>query len=189
MNNQSSSLKNNFLISMPMLGQHKYPNSVIYICHQGEYGSMGIIINQEYDMDLYTMLQHLHIHCDSNIHQQTVYHGGDVQNDRGFILHPFKQSDDWLSSYRVSDSLSLTSSVDILEAMAVGLGPKQSLVALGYIGWGPGELESEIIDNLWLNCPVNLDIIFSVAAGDKMQAAASSLGVSLERLTSHSGKA
>ncbi len=189
MKKQSSSLKNNFLISMPVLGDNKYHDTMVYICHQGEYGSMGIIINQEYNMDLETMLHHLKISTNENILNQPIYHGGDVQNDRGFILHPHNSKDNWLSSYKVSEDLSLTSSVDILEAMAIGKGPTSTLIAMGYIGWGPGELESEIINNLWLNCPVNLDIIFDVAADDKMQAAASLIGVKLDSLTSHSGKA
>ncbi len=174
---------------MPVLGENKYRNSLIYICHQGEYGSMGIILNQEYDMDLASMLQHLDIKTNHKIPNQVVYRGGDVQNDRGFILHPHNPDDDWLSSYQVSEALSLTSSVDILEAMAIGDGPKTAHIALGYIGWKPAELETEIIDNLWLNCPVNLDIIFNVAAADKMQAAASLIGVELNALTTHSGNA
>lgn len=189
MKKQSSSLKNNFLISMPVLGDNKYHDTMVYVCHQGEYGSMGIIINQEYNMDLATMLQHLKIPSNEHILNQPIFHGGDVQNDRGFILHPHNSEDTWLSSYKVSEELSLTSSVDILESMAVGEGPTSTLIAMGYIGWGPGELEAEIINNLWLNCPVNLDIIFTVAADEKMQAAASLIGVKLDSLTSHSGKA
>jgi len=189
MNTSSVGLKNNFIISMPTLRDNKYHKTLIYICHQGEYGSMGIIVNREYHMDLNTMLEHLNIHCHPQFLNQPIYCGGDVQNDRGFILHPYNPQEKWLSSYQVSDQLSLTSSMDILEAMAIGQGPKTSHVALGYIGWGPGELETEIIDNLWLNCAVNLDIIFDVAAADKMQAAATSIGVTLDSLTSHSGKA
>ena len=189
MSTSSVSLKNNFIISMPALGGDKYQNTLIYICHQGEYGSMGIIINQEYPMDLKTMLGHLNIASNQHILNQPVYCGGDVQNDRGFILHPYDPADKWLSSYQVSDELSLTSSVDILEAMAIGSGPSSSHIALGYIGWGPGELETEFINNLWLNCAVNLDIIFAVTAVDKIQAAAASIGVKLDSLTSHSGKA
>jgi len=189
MNTSIVSLKNNFIISMPTLGGDKYQNTLIYICHQGEYGSMGIIINQEYPMDLKNMLGHLNIDSNQHILNQPVYYGGNVQNDRGFILHPYDPVDKWLSSYKVSDELSLTSSVDILEAMAIGSGPSSSHIALGYIGWGPRELETEFINNLWLNCSANLDIIFAVAAVDKMQAAATSIGVKLDSLTSHSGKA
>jgi putative transcriptional regulator len=185
----ANSLKNSLLISMPSLLENKYKNSLIYLCHQGEYGSMGIILNQKYNMDLSTMLQHLDIDSNAELYDQPVYCGGEIQSDRGFILHPYIPDHDWLSSYRVNDELNLTSSADILEAMAVGNGPEISHVSLGYIGWGPGELETEIIDNLWLNCPVNLDIIFTVAADDKLQAAASLIGVNLDSLTSHSGKA
>ncbi|NRA20924.1 MAG: YqgE/AlgH family protein [Oceanospirillaceae bacterium] len=189
MNIPSGSLKNDFLIAMPVFGASEYQNSLVYICHQGEYGSMGIIINQEYHMDLTTMLAHLNIDTNQQVLNQPVYRGGDVQDDRGFILHPHNSEDNWLSSYQLSDELSLTSSVDILEALALGKGPTSSHIALGYIGWGPGELETEIIDNLWLNCPATLAIIFEVAAGDKMQAAASSMGVNLSSLTTIRGKA
>lgn len=189
MNKSSSSLKNNFLISMPVLGDNKYHDSLIYICHQGEYGSMGITLNQEYHMDLKTMLGHLNITTNQDILSQPVYRGGDVQSDRGFILHPHNSADNWLSSYQLNDELSLTSSADILEAMAIGKGPTSSHIALGYIGWSPGELEAEIIENVWLNCPIDLEIIFNLAAADKMQAAASLIGVNLASLTSFSGKA
>jgi putative transcriptional regulator len=182
-------LKNNFLISMPALQSDQYKNALIYVCHQSEYGSMGIIINQEYSMDLATMLNHLQITCIASSATQNIFYGGDTQNDRGFILHPYCEQDSWLSSYQVSEALSLTSSTDILEAIAVGQGPKQSLVALGYISWGPGELENEFIDNFWLNCPANLDIIFNIAAPEKMQAAATLIGIKLDALISYSGQA
>lgn len=186
---QGSNLKDNFLISMPSLGESQYKNTIIYLCHQGEYGSMGIVLNHEYDMDLKTMFSHLNIPCDDHTPNQKIYHGGPVQNDRGFILHPYQAEDSWLSSYQVSDELSLTSSLDILELISTGRGPSSVFMALGYIGWGPGELEQEIIDNLWLSCPANLDIIFNVPAAEKMQAAASQLGVDLELLSNHSGNA
>lgn len=181
-----STLKNNFLIST--LGNSEHKNTLIFVCHQSEYGSMGIILNQEYNTDLATMFEHLQIKMLSSLAKQSVFYGGDVQNARGFILHPHNELDNWLSSYQVSEELSLTSSNDVLEAIAAGTGPAKSFVALGYINWGPAELENQLMDNLWLNCPVNLDIIFSVAPHKKMQAAAQLIGIKLEALTLYSGK-
>ena len=189
MNKQNINLKDSFLISMPSSHESEYKDSLIYLCHHGLFGSMGFILNQTFHMDLITMLGHLNIPTNENITNQTLYRGGKIQSDRGFVLHPYDEHNNFSSSYLASNKLTLTSSTDILEAMALGQGPKKALIALGYINWQPGELESEIMNNLWLNCPANLDIIFDVAAKDKIQAAASLLGVNLDQLSSHTGHA
>lgn len=189
MNKKNINLKDSFLIAMPGSKNSEYFGSLIYICHHGLFGSMGFIVNQAYHMDLQTMLGHLDIPTDENILNQTLYRGGDIQDDRGFVLHPYNENDNFNSSYAASNELILTSSTDILKDMAIGKGPKKSLIALGYINWQPEELESEIMNNLWLNCPAKLDIIFNVAAKDKLQAAASLLGVDLGKLSSHIGNA
>jgi len=189
MNKQNINLKDSFLVAMPNLKDSEHKDALIYLCHHGEYGSMGIILNKAYDMDLKTMLGHLDISANEHMSNQDVFRGGNIQSDRGFVLHPFAQDNDYIASYKASDELSLTSSTDILEDMALGKGPKQAIIALGYISWAPGKLESEIMDNLWLNCPSSLEVIFNVNSKDKMQAAASLIGVNLAQLTSHSGQA
>lgn len=189
MKKHSDSLKNTFLLSMPNRDEPRAADTFIYICHQGEYGSMGLQLNLAYPMDLLGMLKHLDIPCTQNSCNQPLYRGGDKQNQRGFILHPTSQDDNWLSSYQVSDTLSLTSSLDILESIANGEGPDKSIITLGYTGWGPGELEQQIIDNHWLSCPANLDIIFETAAADKMKAAAAQIGVDLSTIATHTGHA
>lgn len=186
---QNINLKDSFLVAMPNLKDSEHTGSLIYLCHHGEYGSMGIILNKAYNMDLKTMLGHLDISTSEHMSNQDVFRGGNIQSDRGFVLHPFALGNDYIASYRASDELSLTSSIDILEAMAIGEGPEQALIALGYISWAPGELESEIMNNRWLNCPSSLEVIFNVDSKDKMQAAASLIGVNLTQLTNHSGQA
>ncbi|MGB1236601.1 MAG: YqgE/AlgH family protein [Pseudomonadales bacterium] len=189
MNSKSDSLKNTFLVSMPSYCEHPFGDSILYICHHGEYGSMALQLNTRYPMDLHAMLTHLDIPCEDSFVNQPLYRGGDKQAERGFVLHPFNACDNWLSSYQVSDELSLTSSLDILEAIASGQGPAKSVIALGYTGWKPGELEQQISDNLWLSCPANLAIIFDTAAPAKMQAAATQLGVDLDTIATVSGRA
>lgn len=182
------SLQDYFLISMPHLEDRNFDHTVTYICDHSEYGAMGIVVNRQLDINFHELVQHLDLHETPTIGHTPVYAGGPVQSDRGFILH---RSDEhhWASSYPISDKLSLTTSLDILEAIANGNGPSQYLIALGYAGWGAGQLEQELIDNVWLSCPANLDIMFDTPAEDRLDAAASVLGVNLNLLTSQSGHA
>ena len=111
-----------------------------------------------------------------------------MQNDRGFILHsPVEQQ--FASSLHINSTLTLTTSVDILETIANDAGPENYLVALGYAGWGSGQLEQELSDNVWLSCPADSDILFAIPAAERLQAAAAILGVNLDLLTSQSGHA
>ena len=182
------SLQDHFLISMPHMADQHFDHTVTYICDHSEYGAMGIVVNRPLDMDFQELMEHLKLDKDTVINNAPIYAGGPVQSDRGFILHLSDQSN-WASSYPISDQLSLTTSMDILEAIANGDAPHQYLIALGYAGWGVGQLEQEMSDNTWLSCTANLDIIFDTPAEERLQAAASILGVNLDLLTSQSGHA
>ncbi|MBN0988411.1 putative transcriptional regulator [Amphritea atlantica] len=181
------SLQGHFLISMPHMDDPNFAQTVIYICEHNESGAMGIVVNRPIEMDLGQLLQHLEFSYNSDLND-LIYAGGPVQNDRGFILHRHT-ANQWESCYDVTDELTLTTSLDILQAISEHSGPEQFLVALGYAGWGPGQLEQELSDNVWLSCPANLDIMFRTPAEERLQAAAATMGINLDLLTSQSGHA
>lgn len=184
----STYLRDHFLISMPHLQDDEFAQTIIYLCDHSEYGAMGIVINRLLSMPLGEMLSHLEMPAATQAAQLPVYAGGPVQNDRGFVLHKEYLGNPWLATHAITDEIFLTTSTDILEAIAQGA-PAEAIVALGYAGWGPGQLEQEISDNLWLSCQANSDIMFNLPAEERMQAAAALLGINLNLLTAHSGHA
>jgi putative transcriptional regulator len=121
------------------------------------------------------------------VREKLIYHGGPVQEERGFILH--KPLGEWNSSLKINDNLALTTSRDILEAIAHDDGPEQSIIALGYAGWSPGQLEQEIADNAWLNCQAEEQIIFDIPTEKRWQSAADLLGIDLQLLSNETGHA
>lgn len=187
----STRLRNQFLISMPHLSDPNFAQTLTYICDHSEYGAMGLIINRPTGMRLPELLGHLQLNGEAEtLKEQPVYTGGPVHADRGFVLHsPDGYRAQWLNTHRVSNEVSLTTSLDILEALAIGCGPSDFVIALGYAGWGPGQLEEELSNNLWLSCPANSDIMFRMPAEERLQSAASMLGINLNLLTAHAGHA
>ncbi|NVK39690.1 MAG: YqgE/AlgH family protein [Oceanospirillaceae bacterium] len=186
------SLRDHFLISMPHMHDLHFAQTVTYICDHSEYGAMGIVINRQIDLQLNDLLKHLELEREIQVRDnRPIYAGGPVQGERGFVLHrtPQGTTPPWLASYQVTDEVCLTTSIDILEAIACGSGPSDALIALGYAGWGAGQLEREISENAWLSCPANLDIIFRIPADERLQAAASTLGINLDLLTAQAGHA
>ncbi len=183
----SSNFTNQFLIAMPGLEDPNFFHSVTYICEHNEQGAMGIVINQPTDLTLKTVLDHMDIEADDKAAEIPVFHGGPVQTDRGFVLH--SPAGAWSSSMPVSEGVQVTTSRDILEAMARHEGPKDVLVALGYAGWGAGQLEQEIADNAWLTTPADLDILFRLPPDQRWQAAAARLGVDLSLISGDAGHA
>lgn len=181
-------LQGHFLISMPHMDDQNFDHTVTYICDHNENGAMGIVVNRPLEMPLSELFEHLELANAANFSDIPVYSGGPVQNDRGFILHsPVEQQ--FASSLHINSTLTLTTSVDILETIANDAGPENYLVALGYAGWGSGQLEQELSDNVWLSCPADSDILFAIPAAERLQAAAAILGVNLDLLTSQSGHA
>lgn len=185
---RSSNLTNQFLIAMPSLADPNFSHTVTYICAHNEDGAMGIVINRPLDLDLGEVLRQMEMSSDSEaVGAIPVYHGGPVQTDRGFILH--HSDTEWQSSLHVSDDIGIATSRDILQAIAEGRGPEDTLIALGYAGWGAGQLEEEIKENVWLNGPASLDIIFKTPSDQRWSAAARILGVELDNLSSDVGHA
>ena len=182
------SLANHFLIAMPQLADPNFFHSVTYICEHNEDGALGLVINRPLDLQLHEVFEQMGISADNCTHlDEPVYIGGPVQQERGFILHtPVGQ---WESSAPITDTLSITTSRDILEAIARDQGPDQTLIALGYAGWGAGQLEQELADNAWLSGPAEPGIIFSTPVEERWKAAAGLLGVDLDLLSGDAGHA
>lgn len=181
-------LTNHFLIAMPSLADPNFSHTVTYICEHNDDGALGIVINRPSELTLAELFDHLALEgYDEAAASQAVYAGGPVQRERGFVLHP--GGSEWESTLKVSDDLFVTTSKDILEAIAEGRGPEQHLVALGYAGWGAGQMEAEMAENAWLSGPADSAIIFDKESGERWRAAAALLGVDLSLLSSQSGHA
>lgn len=182
-------LCDHFLISMPHLRGSSFEQTLTYICEHSEEGAMGLVVNRPLDLTFAQILDHLDIQKDPiQDAQRHIYAGGPVQVERGFILHsPVEHA--WGSSYAINERLHLTTSTDILHAIAEGWGPEQYLITLGYAGWGAGQLEQEILANSWLSCAADLDILFATEPQQRLGAAATRLGVNLDLLSSQSGRA
>lgn len=181
-------LTNHFLIAMPNLADPNFSKTVTYICAHNEEGAMGIIINRPTDLNLGEVLSQMELETnDKGVELMPVFHGGPVQTDRGFILHD--PGFDWDSSLSVSQQVDMTTSRDVLQAIAGGDGPKDIFIALGYAGWSAGQLEEEIVQNAWLSGPARSDIIFKTPIQNRWHSAAALLGVSIENLSSDIGHA
>ncbi|WP_437558031.1 YqgE/AlgH family protein [Acidithiobacillus sulfuriphilus] len=181
------SLKNHLLIAMPGLHDGLFDRTVIVICEHTEEGAMGIVINRLLDLNLADALRAVDIVPGEEMINQGVYWGGPVQEQNGFILHT--PAGAWQSSLAVSSDLVLTTSPDLLTAIAQHEGPDRFLLALGYAGWGGGQLEAEIKDNAWLHGPADPVVIFDLAAGERWQAAARLIGVDMRLLSGAAGHA
>jgi len=181
-------LANQFLIAMPAMADPNFNQTVTYVCEHSENGALGIVINRPMDMKLDEVFRQLNVESsDQELADQPVLQGGPVHQDRGFVLH--EAAGEWDSSLLVSDSIRVTTSRDILAAMARGDGPQQSLVALGYAGWEAGQLESEVTENAWLTVPAEPEIIFKTPYPDRWEAAAQLLGIDVNLLSSQAGHA
>jgi putative transcriptional regulator len=173
---------------MPGLMDENFNQAVTYICEHDENGTFGIIINRESEVTMDDVMQQMNIPYDTDKNNKTsVFTGGPVQANRGFILH--RPTGSWDSSLIINDSVALTTSRDILEAIANNTGPDDSIIALGYAGWGPGQLEQEMAANTWLSCPADQQIIFDTPVGERWQAAARLIGVDLQLMSNDAGHA
>lgn len=182
------SLKNHFLIALPVLEEGIFAHSITYLCEHDEHGAMGIVINRPLDIHVDEILDHLHMSDQDHPHQEPVYAGGPVHPDRGFVLHP-KGAQQWEASLQVTSEICLTTSLDILSAIAADTGPQHSLIALGYAGWGAGQLESEIQENSWLVVPADEHIMFDVPSEQRVDAALARIGINYSQLGSDIGHA
>jgi putative transcriptional regulator len=181
-------LTNQFLIAMPGMDDPNFAQTVTLVCDHGERGALGIVINRPLTMDLGDVFAQLGLEASqSRVTRQHVLHGGPVQTDRGFVLHSPGQ--DWESTLPVSERLHVTTSRDILDALAGGGGPERAVIALGYAGWEAGQLEDELARNAWLTAPADESLLFDVPPEERWQAAGRLLGINLLHLSSEAGHA
>ena len=184
---QTINLTSHFLIAMPAMSDPNFSRTLTFVCEHNERGALGIVVNRPIDVDLAALFKQVEIALpDPALARQPVFFGGPVQFDHGFVLH--RPVGAWKSTLPVGD-IGLTTSRDILEAMADGRGPHEQLVALGYAGWAPGQLEDEIQKNGWLTVRADIDLIFNVPPEERYDAAMRALGINAANLSEEAGHA
>jgi putative transcriptional regulator len=184
----SAYLTNQFLIAMPAMDDPNFSQSVTLVCEHNDQGALGIVINKALPMNLAEVFDQLGLDSEqSRVARQPVLRGGPVQTDRGFVLHT--PQGHWESSLPFSERVHLTTSRDILDALARGEGPEHAVIALGYAGWGAGQLENEMAQNAWLTVPADERLLFDTPLDERWQAACRLLGVDLLHLSSDAGHA
>lgn len=181
-------LTNQFLIAMPTLEDPNFARTVTFVCAHNEDGAMGIVINRPLKLELGEVLSQMQIEAaDPAVNSQIVYQGGPVHRDRGFIIH--RPARDFGSTIQIGDDIAISTSREILSAISRGEGPADTLVALGYAGWGAGQLEQEMQQNAWLSGPACPDVIFRAPPAQRWEQAAARLGIDLGLLSSDVGHA
>ena len=184
----SVNLTHHFLIAMPSMADPHFSKTLTYICEHNDQGALGLVVNRPIGMTLKALFERLSLQMrDRKSADAPIYFGGPVQTDRGFVLHA--PAGDWQATLRVRDLIGLTTSKDILEAVARGEGPERMLVTLGYAGWSPGQLEHELSQNAWLTVEARDGIIFDMPSEERLPAAMELLGVDYARLQDSAGHA
>jgi putative transcriptional regulator len=189
-------LDGQMLIAMPTMGDERFVRSVIYVCAHSAEGAMGIIVNQPAaNVSFSDLLVQLEVIPENDIIQLPgraggvkVLKGGPVDTQRGFVLH---SSDFFIenSTLAIDHGICLTATLDILKAIARGKGPHKAILALGYAGWAPGQLENEIQHNGWLHCAADSELIFGQDTGGKYEKALKKIGIDLGMLSTEAGHA
>ncbi|NVD05610.1 YqgE/AlgH family protein [Vibrio sp. JPW-9-11-11] len=185
-------LTNHFLVAMPGMKDPYFQRSVIYVCEHNEEGAMGLMINAPIDITIGKMLEKVDVQSAhpkrlTESLDKPVLNGGPVSEDRGFILHQPK--DEYESSIRMTDQISVTTSRDILGVLGTDAEPNHYLVALGYAGWEPGQLETELSENSWLTVEADPDVMFDTPINERWQKAVKMLGIDVAQLSSDIGHA
>ncbi len=199
---EASTLEGQLLIAMPTMTDQRFVRSVIYMCAHSDEGAMGLIINQRApNLSFVDLLDRLDIlpsakarikgtasACAHDLGDRPVHFGGPVETGRGFVLHsPDYQAKD--ATLSITRGVCLTATVEILKAIASGRGPDRSILALGYAGWSPGQLENELQHNGWLSCPADADLVFAPDLQTKYERALAKLGVNPSHLVAAAGHA
>lgn len=187
-------LANQFLVAMPGMVDPNFAGSVIYLFEHTERGAMGLVVNRPTEVNLSTLFDKIDLKLEiAPLLDQPVYFGGPVQVERGFVLHESNPNLSYSSSLIIPGGLTMTTSKDVLEAVAGGTGPQQFLMTLGYAGWGSGQLEEEITLNGWINIPLNreqmIDIIFKTPSSQRYQKTINHLGFDPSDLSGEVGHA
>ncbi len=184
----SINLTHHFLIAMPNMADPYFSKTLTYVCEHNDQGALGVVVNRPIDMTLQALFERLSLTLKhKDLSDAPIYFGGPVQTDRGFVLH--EPAGNWQSTLRVGETIGLTTSKDILEAVGRGEGPQKLLVTLGYAGWSAGQLEHELGQNAWLTVEAKDAIIFDLPSEERLPAAMELLGVDYARLADSAGHA
>ncbi len=185
---EGTSLTGQLLIAMPSMADPRFARSVIYLCAHSDEGAMGIVVNRPLAAPSFAdLLRQLKVDPVPPARSIRLCSGGPVDNARGFVLHTADWTDE--ASLRVDDSLALTASLDILKAIATGGGPREGVLALGYAGWGPGQLDVEIGQNAWLSAPPDFAVLFDADHDTKWRRALGALRIDPLLLSHSAGRA
>jgi putative transcriptional regulator len=188
-------LTNHFLIAMPGLEDALFGKSVVYVCEHTPRGALGLVINKPSEMQLPTLFGKVDLELKRlDLTHSPVYHGGPVQTERGFVLHePIYVGKDqetlYASTMSIAGGLEMTTSKDVLEALASGAGPKKVLITLGYAAWGEGQLESELGENSWLTVDATREVIFDTPVAERYERALGLLGLQSWMISNQIGHA
>lgn len=186
--NQAGYLTGQLLIAMPNMQDSRFARTVIYVCAHTAEGAMGLVLNRLMDnVNFPDLLEQLNIRADAPGRDTHVHFGGPVETGRGFVLHSSDYVQD--ATLVIDNQIALTATVDVLKAIAEGTGPRHSILALGYAGWGPGQLDQEIQQNGWLNAPADTELVFGDSVEHKWQQAMAKLGISAGKLSGQAGHA
>lgn len=183
-----SSLANHLLIAMPSMIDPNFERTVIYVCEHHAQGTVGLIINRPMEFPMSLVFEQLKIEParhEQNL--QPLLFGGPIQPERGFVIH--RPSGEWRSSLALDDAVTVTTSNDIIRAIANDTGPKDALVTLGYAGWTDNQLEQEVINNIWLVCPFRSELLYDVPFLQRWEYAGLTIGVKMNQLSSITGHA
>ena len=183
-----SYLSGQLLVAMPGLQDPRFAKTVIYLCAHNADGAMGLVVNREIDaISFPDLLEQLDIEPSGDVEPIRVHFGGPVESGRGFVLHSPDYVQD--TTMVVDGEVALTATIDILKAIAGGSGPRRRLLALGYAGWGPGQLDTEIKANGWLHVPADDDLVFGADLEGKWERAMGKLGIDPRMLSDDAGHA
>jgi putative transcriptional regulator len=183
-----SSLTGQLLVAMPQMTDPRFARSVVYLCAHSAEGAMGLVINRLIDsLTFDSLLEQIGVERTATGGSLPIHFGGPVESSRGFVLHTTDYLQD--SSLVIEDEIALTATIDVLKAIANGDGPRRRVLALGYAGWAPGQLDAEIQANGWLLVPADLDLVFGLDNEAKWQRAIAKLGIDLSLLSSEAGHA
>ena len=185
---KQGSLTGQLLVAMPGLLDPNFSGTVSLICEHNDNGAIGFVINQPLNLDLSDVLRQIGLNVSDNIAKQPVLSGGPVAVERGFVVHRASKAR-WQSSMNISEEISVTTSDDIIQAMAEGTAPAGATLILGYAGWGHGQLEQEILDNSWLTLPASAAVVFDTECEQRLKAATFSAGIDFSRMSSTVGHA
>jgi putative transcriptional regulator len=183
-----SSLTGQLLVAMPQMSDPRFERSVVYLCAHSEEGAMGLVVNRLIDsLTFPSLLEQLGINADERDADLPIHFGGPVESSRGFVLHSADYMQD--STLLIDQDVALTATVDVLRAIASGNGPQRRVLALGYAGWAPGQLDAEIQANGWLLVPADPELVFGIDNSAKWQRAIAKLGIDFTLLSTEAGHA